>query len=609
MNEQTNINVEKLRPFTKLLMTIGELPTSYLMSMTYLEQVTWFCNYLQKTVIPVVNNNAQAVEELQNIINNLDIQDAVDTKLDEMAESGQLTDIIAQYLDLAGVLAYGSINEMANAENLSNGSICYTLGQTTYNDGKGAYYKIRQVTTGDVIDGINIVAITNDNTLIGERLSNYYINSINEMLTEINNKLVGYVTPQMFGAIGDGTTDDTEALQDAIDYVGNHPYLALYVPYGNYYITESLIVDFNEFSMIGLPRTEYHGRILVPNENFTAIQVKGYGAVFENIEIRCKTIFNATSGIPLANGISFYRDDDPTPDNNANIDCDVTSCQFFGLNVGIIGSGRNFDITECDFLLCNRGIEITYNSNQEMRDINIFHCRFHSIGENKSYTTDTCCIKMPDTANQNKQLIHQISSNFADYCSTFIKGSAYGLVVTNNIIWEAHNTQFDLIGNSASTGGQQVIQICNNSIRGIRVTDVTDRHVMETIIKAVNVFQMNISGNTFMNCYKEAINLNVCRNVGILNNYFESCPMNPEYMGLNTPTYNYMELVGGSNININGNISNPAFLSDNSTLAAAHVINRSTGSIRIGSNLMPRYGTFNQDSSFSNYSTFNDTIV
>lgn len=179
MNEQTNINVEKLRPFTKLLMTIGTLPTSYLMSMTYLEQVTWFCNYLQNVVIPTINNNAQAVEELQDIINNLDLQDEVDTKLDEMAESGQLTDIIAQYLDLAGVLAFNNISEMASATNITNGSICYTLGQTTYNDGKGAFYKIRNVTTSDTIDGFNIVAITNDNTIIGERLPNYYINNLN----------------------------------------------------------------------------------------------------------------------------------------------------------------------------------------------------------------------------------------------------------------------------------------------------------------------------------------------------------------------------------------------------------------------------------------------
>lgn len=125
--------------------------------------------YLNK-VIASQNATIEQVEAMQEYLDSLDIQELVDNKLDEMAESGQLTDIIAQYLDLAGVLAYDTISAMANAENLTNGSTCYCLGRNSYNDGQGAFYKIRQVTTEDVIDGYLIVAIVNDNTIIGERL-------------------------------------------------------------------------------------------------------------------------------------------------------------------------------------------------------------------------------------------------------------------------------------------------------------------------------------------------------------------------------------------------------------------------------------------------------
>lgn len=97
-------------PFKKMIMTIGELPTSFVESMTYYELLTWFCNYLENTVIPTVNNNAEAVEELQtqyitlhnyvaNYFNNLNVQEEINNKLDNMAEDGSLTELIKRYVD------------------------------------------------------------------------------------------------------------------------------------------------------------------------------------------------------------------------------------------------------------------------------------------------------------------------------------------------------------------------------------------------------------------------------------------------------------------------------------------------------------------------------
>lgn len=48
--------------------------------------------------------------------------------------------------------------------------------------------------------------------------------------------LSNYVTPEMFGAVGDGVTDDTEAFQQALGY-------PCYVPKGTYLISETLTVN------------------------------------------------------------------------------------------------------------------------------------------------------------------------------------------------------------------------------------------------------------------------------------------------------------------------------------------------------------------------------
>ena len=189
--------VGKLTPFAHFCCTIGNLPTSYMISLTYEEQLLWLCNYLEKTVIPAVNTNAEAVAELQNLYNelkeyvdnyftNLDVQQEINNKLNEMAESGQLADIIAQYLELQGLLCYNNINEMKNSTNIAEGSNTKTYGENTYNDGNGAFFKVRQLINTDIIDNINIIALTNYPTLVCERIpENGVTLKIEQILPEI----------------------------------------------------------------------------------------------------------------------------------------------------------------------------------------------------------------------------------------------------------------------------------------------------------------------------------------------------------------------------------------------------------------------------------------
>ena len=96
--------------FKRFCMTIGELPTSYLETMTYYEMLVWFTEYMKNTIIPTINNNGLAVKELQdkyielknyvdNYFTNLDVQQEINNKLDAMAESGELTNLIKNYVD------------------------------------------------------------------------------------------------------------------------------------------------------------------------------------------------------------------------------------------------------------------------------------------------------------------------------------------------------------------------------------------------------------------------------------------------------------------------------------------------------------------------------
>lgn len=203
----------------------GIIPTSFAQSMAWEEQVLWLSKFLQTQVIPVVNGHTEAIKAIEHWLDNLDLQDEVDTKLDEMAESGELTDIIAQYLDLAGVLAYKTIDDLAAAENLADGSIARVIGNDAASDGDGAYYTVRPIINTDVPDGFKLVALTNEPTLVAERVfsaaTSFPIN-------------VRY-----YGVKGDGTTDDSAAIQAIID---NNPKKTIYFPSGDYYIKSGIKV-------------------------------------------------------------------------------------------------------------------------------------------------------------------------------------------------------------------------------------------------------------------------------------------------------------------------------------------------------------------------------
>lgn len=179
-------------------------------AMTYYGALCKIVDYMKKLIDneTSLENNMTALydayNQLQDYVNhyfdNLDIQEEINNKLDEMAEQGVLADIIAQYIQLQGILAYNSVADMKVATNLVDGSFAETYGYYSYGDGGSAKYKIRQVTNQDVEDDAFIIAL-NDTNLVAELI--------------VDNNTIDVKT---MGAKGDGETDDSIAIQKAFDY-------------------------------------------------------------------------------------------------------------------------------------------------------------------------------------------------------------------------------------------------------------------------------------------------------------------------------------------------------------------------------------------------------
>ena len=142
--------------FPQVINNLGIIPTSYKDSMSYYETLAWLCKYLEETVIPTVNQNGNAVQELQNLyielnsyvthyFDTLDVQEEINNKLDQMASSGVLQELINNrfnYLDneIKAVASGSPAGVYASLSALQTADPDHTKIYLTVDNGHWNYY-------------------------------------------------------------------------------------------------------------------------------------------------------------------------------------------------------------------------------------------------------------------------------------------------------------------------------------------------------------------------------------------------------------------------------------------------------------------------------------
>lgn len=156
-------------------------------ALTNYELMCKVVEYLNATITKT-NELGNQVEILTNWFNNLDVQDEIDHKLDEMVDSGELQEIIADYLNSKAVFGFDTKQAMKTATNLIDGSYAKTYGNTNYKTGDGHFYKVREILNTDVVDDDNIVALA-DPDLIAEKIPEYYYNDAIQKINQTNERI------------------------------------------------------------------------------------------------------------------------------------------------------------------------------------------------------------------------------------------------------------------------------------------------------------------------------------------------------------------------------------------------------------------------------------
>ena len=195
----------KLTPFKMQVLQSFPFIDADFDALTNYELLCKVVEYLNITIdnINLLNDDFKTLYSyVHDYFDNLDVQEEINNKLDEMALDGTLQEIVASYLNTRAVFGFDTVSDMKLAENLINGSFVETYGFHTVGDGGSAKYKIREVTNEDTVDEITLIALA-DVSLVAELI------------------LTDTMDVKQFGAYGDHTHDDLTSLKTAVDNCNN----------------------------------------------------------------------------------------------------------------------------------------------------------------------------------------------------------------------------------------------------------------------------------------------------------------------------------------------------------------------------------------------------
>lgn len=283
---------------------------------------------------------------------------------------------------------YNSVDEMRKSDTAIVRRPCVTLGYYEPNDGGGAVYVVRQKKETDVENG-SIVALDNGN--------------VGELLIE------GAVNVKQFGAKGDGTTDDTEAIQNAINAIPKTGGI-LYFPPGKYIQGDGTGLDYQPGDTTYSEPTNRDIRYIF--DSYNHLTISGYGAVIEaninnpSTEKHAGLVFTNCTNI-IIKGLTYDGRLDKRPktiladdslynkqhgidirgynENITLIDVTCTRCMMDGFFIGGLWANKELKPTGIRMLNCIS----TYNYRQGLSVVSadngeILNCQFSYTGVIKS---------------------------------------------------------------------------------------------------------------------------------------------------------------------------------------------------------------------------------
>lgn len=404
-----------------------------------------------------VNNTKDELEDafnnldnyVRNYFDNLDVQDEINNKLNQMLEDGVLEQIIEQFLQTTALWCFDTVASMKQATNLTNGSYARTLGYYSINDDGGTTYKITSTESQDE-----------------------YQEVLNNGLyaTLINNDVINV---KQFGAKGDGINDDTQAIQNAINYckksisnnmTGNS---VISISGGKYLITDTIVTyPYVRLKTIGTV-------IMTTTINKELIKLDATNDNLPLVEYNLATLIDGSEGLRLEN-------------------TNVNATNSIGINVV---NYRSTNRKTCNFTM--KSIALSgFNIGVKLSTYNIYIIKFEELSN-----SCTIGVQFGDAENHEQ---YNSGENIVFSRCVFVNPTAIRYY-TAAIDCNFNNCSFDYCGvlfEDMNKGGYRKIFVNGGHIEDVKTAIVNKEMPYSTLIitgcKLINKNNVNLFGDSYL---------------------------------------------------------------------------------------------------------------
>lgn len=343
--------------------------------------------------------------------------------------------------------------------------------------------------------------------------------NLSNVIANITQGILEVTSVKSYGAKGDGATDDTAAIQAALD-TGDP---AIFFPPGTYMISSTLTITTDFQMLIGVSggANTYTSIVKALVAGIQMFYVTASAVTMDHLTIQGDGSHPAGDG--TTNGIYY---------NTLNVDAQLTNCHLTDMRNCVVVKGTNFTVTGTSFISSWQGVTIDAFGAGEARGYIIQNCRFHGM-------RNICIYLTPGAAIFNVL----IDANFYDgnnICKIII-GEVSDCQITNNHVNRLINSFVNLTNNNAGTisfppytMNPGSILIANNSVLFLDLFDYGDgiyTHGDNCIIKDNTVIGARhyairaddgdnciVEGNQILHCFLHGLILNNLKHTTVSGN-------------------------------------------------------------------------------------------